>query len=138
MTSGCSSLIWVTSGCSSLILGDFRILVFNLGDLRMVVFNFEYPRQKSADFGQKSNIFFHISCYHLWVKPFRELKSGVRFVLSVQEHPESADFWQNQLILAKNQIFFFIYPDIIFGLNLSASSNLVSEFFYLVRNTQNL
>ena len=34
--------------------------------------------------------------------------------------------------------FFYIYPDIIFGLNLSASSNLVSDFFYLVRNTQNL
>ena len=39
---------------------------------------------------------------------------------------------------AKIGIFFFKYPDIHFRLNLSASSNLVSEFFYLARNTQNL
>ena len=55
----------------------------------MDVFNFEYQRQKSADFGQKSNIFFHISCYYFWIKPFRELKSGVGFFLSGQEHPKS-------------------------------------------------
>ena len=38
--------------------------------------------------------------------------------------------------MAKIENFFCIYPDISFGLNLSSSSNPVSEFFYRARKAQ--